>query len=106
MPKISSAVNGFVSSIADPGSPVKPQIRTTLNLIIGRKLQCVGTESIYVRIDEVHDGSKYDPIPYGGNMARENGKYYAQDGVTYRCTRGTRLRYALYEVFGVSEKVW
>lgn len=49
----------------------------------------VGTESIYVRIDEVHDGTKYDPIPYGGNMALEDGRYYAQDGVVYRCTRGT-----------------
>ena len=29
----------------------------------------VGTESIYVRIDEAHDGTKYDPIPYDGNMA-------------------------------------
>ena len=28
-----------------------------------------GTESIYERIDEVHDGSKYNPIPYDGNMA-------------------------------------
>lgn len=89
MPKIPSAVNGFVSSITNSGSPVKPKIRTTLNLIIGRKLQCVGTESIYVRLDEVHDGTKYDPIPYGGNMALESGKYYAQGGVTFRCTRGT-----------------
>lgn len=48
-----------------------------------------GTESLYVRIDEVHDGTKYDPIPYGGNMALESGKYYAQDGVTYVCTRDT-----------------
>ena len=46
-------------------------------------------ESIYVRIDEVHDGTKYDPIPYGGNTALEDGRYYAQDGVIYRCTRGT-----------------
>lgn len=36
----------------------------------------VGTESIYVRIDETHDGTKYDPIPYDGNMALESGKYY------------------------------
>lgn len=48
-----------------------------------------GTESIYERIDEVHDGTKYDPIPYGGNMALENGKYYVQDGVVYVCTRDT-----------------
>ena len=48
-----------------------------------------GTESLYARIDEEHDGTKYDPIPYSGNMALENGKYYSQDGVTYRCTRDT-----------------
>lgn len=49
----------------------------------------VGTESIYVRIDEQHDGSKYDPIPYSGNMALQNGKYYTQDGKTYLCNRDT-----------------
>lgn len=49
----------------------------------------VGTESIYTRIDEQHDGSRYDPIPYSGNMAIEAGKYYSQDGVTYRGTRDT-----------------
>lgn len=37
-----------------------------------------GTESLYARIDEQHDGTKYDPIPYNGNMALENGKYYTQ----------------------------
>ena len=45
--------------------------------------------SLYTRIDETHDGTKYDPIPYEGNMALENGKYYVQDGVTYLCTRDT-----------------
>lgn len=48
-----------------------------------------GTESIYERIDEVHDGTKYDPIPYGGNMALESGKYYVQGGVVYFGTRDT-----------------
>lgn len=48
-----------------------------------------GTESLYARIDEEHDGTKYDPIPYEGNIALENGKYYTQDGVLYRCTRDT-----------------
>ena len=47
------------------------------------------TASLYTRIDEVHDGTKYDPIPYEGNMALENGKYYSQDGVTYLCNRDT-----------------
>ena len=49
----------------------------------------VGTESIYVRIDEVHDGTKYDPIPYDGNMALESGKHYTQSGMTYLCSRDT-----------------
>lgn len=48
-----------------------------------------GTESLYARIDVTHAGSKYDPIPYSGNMALENGKYYTQDGVLYLCNRDT-----------------
>lgn len=48
-----------------------------------------GTESLYTRIDEQHDGTKYDPIPYNGNMALENGKYYSQGGVRYKCIRDT-----------------
>ena len=34
------------------------------------------------------------------------GKSYAYKKAIDRVARGTRLRYALYEVFGVSEKVW
>ena len=45
--------------------------------------------SLYTRIDEAHDGTKYDPIPYDGNMELENGTHYSQGGVTYRCTRDT-----------------
>lgn len=55
----------------------------------------VGTESLYVRIDETHDGAKYDPIPYNGNMALESGKYYSQGGKTYLCTRDTGI--AVYQ---------
>ena len=49
------------------------------------------TASLYTRIDEVHDGTKYDPIPYEGNMTLYNGKYYSQDGVTYLCNRDTGI---------------
>lgn len=45
--------------------------------------------TLFERIDEVHDGTKYDPIPYDGNMALETGKYYTQDGVLYLCNRDT-----------------
>lgn len=49
----------------------------------------VGTESLYTRIDETHDGTQYDPIPYDGNMELAYGLYYTQDGVTYLCNRST-----------------
>lgn len=58
-------------------------------IIQGHYLPGTGTESLYQRIDEVHDGDIYDPIPYEGNMALKNGKYYTQDGVTYLCNRDT-----------------
>ena len=48
-----------------------------------------GTESLYTRIDEQHDGTKYDPIPYNGNMALQSGKYYTQNNILYLCNRDT-----------------
>lgn len=49
----------------------------------------VGTESLYVRIDEQHDGDKYDPIPAARGMEYEYGKHYLdqEDGRTYLCER-------------------
>lgn len=63
----------------------------------------VGTESLFERIDEVHDGSRYDPIPYSGNMALESGKYYTENGVLYLCTRdtGNPVYNALSELVGL-----
>lgn len=66
-----------------------------------------GTESLYACIDEVHEGTKYDPIPYEGNMALENGKYYTQGGVLYHCTRdtGNPVYNALSELVGLYVEV-
>lgn len=47
------------------------------------------TASLWEQINETHAGTLYDPIPYSGNMALENGKYYTQDGVIYLCNRST-----------------
>lgn len=49
----------------------------------------VGMESLYEEINETHDGTIDDPIPYNGNMALKNGLYYYQDGAIYLCTRDT-----------------
>ena len=47
--------------------------------------------TLFERIDEVHDGSRYDPIPYSGNMALTAGLYYTQNGALYLCTRDTGI---------------
>nr|DAE39120.1 MAG TPA: hypothetical protein [Caudoviricetes sp.]DAM94760.1 MAG TPA: hypothetical protein [Caudoviricetes sp.] len=67
----------------------------------------VGTESIYTRIDEQHDGSRYDPIPYNGNMELYAGQYYSQSGVTYHCTRatGTAVFNPLADLVGIYVEV-
>lgn len=51
----------------------------------------IDTAALYTRIDESHAGTIDDPIPYEGNMVLEQGKYYAQGGVTYRCIRDTGI---------------
>lgn len=62
-----------------------------------------GTESLYAVINETNAGTQEDPIPYNGNMALENGKYYSQDGVIYLCNRDTEIPVyqALKELVGL-----
>ena len=59
--------------------------------------------SLWEVINETHDGTKYDPIPYDGNMALEAGKYYSQSAKTYLCNRdtGNPVYHALAELVGV-----
>ena len=66
-----------------------------------------GTESLYTRIDEQHDGTKYDPIPYNGNMALQSGKYYTQNNILYLCNRSTvnPVYNALAELVGLYVEV-
>ena len=47
------------------------------------------TQALWEYINETHDGTLYDPIPYEGNMELIEGLYYTQDGVTYLCNRST-----------------
>ena len=49
-----------------------------------------GTEALYARVERPGQGDTPDnPIPYEGNLELYEGKYYAQDGVVYICTRST-----------------
>lgn len=62
-----------------------------------------GTESLYERIDETHEGTQEDPIPYDGNMELIEGKIYSQKGVKYLCTRstGAPVYHALADLAGI-----
>lgn len=59
--------------------------------------------SLWTEICETHDGTIDDPIPYSGNMALQNGKYYTQDGVLYLCNRdtGNPVYHPLSELVGL-----
>lgn len=59
--------------------------------------------TLFVRIDETHDGSEFDPIPYDGNMTLESGKYYTQNGERYVCIRdtGNPVYHALVDLVGI-----
>lgn len=51
-----------------------------------------GTESLFIRIDETHQGTKEDPIPYFGNQILEKGKIYIdEENTLWICTRDTGI---------------
>lgn len=87
-----------------------PQWKSLFNYNIGYKVQYndklwevvqahtsqIGWEpetasALWKQIDEIHTGELTDPIPYNGNMALENGKYYIQDNKIYLCNRNTEI---------------
>lgn len=59
--------------------------------------------SLWEQINETHAGTLEDPIPYAGNMALENGKYYLQDNRIYLCIRDTEnpVYNALADLVGI-----
>ena len=63
--------------------------------------------SLWEQICESHDGTKYDPIPYNGNMALQSGKYYTQNNILYLCNRDTvnPVYNALSELVGIYVEV-
>lgn len=62
-----------------------------------------GLESLYTEVCQTHSGTVDDPIPYSGNMALEEGKYYIQDYVIYLCNRDTvnPVYHALSDLVGL-----
>ena len=66
----------------------------------------VNAVSLWEQINETHDGTIDDAIPYSGNMALVNGLYYTQNDVIYLCTRdtGNPVYHPLAELVGLYVK--
>lgn len=63
------------------------KVKQTVNPVLENQAPGKETASLYEEINETHEGTKEDPIPYNGNMQLILGKYYSQDEVTYLCSR-------------------
>ncbi|MBQ2991336.1 MAG: hypothetical protein IJD60_08625 [Clostridia bacterium] len=63
--------------------------------------------SLFEMINETHEGTEDDPIPYSGNMALVSGLIYAQDGEFYRCIRdsGNPVYHNLADLVGLYAEV-
>ena len=65
----------------------------------------IATASLWMEViaEESEMGSLENPIPYEGNMALEEGKYYEQSGVVYLCVRdtGVPVYNALKDLVGI-----
>lgn len=74
---------------------IPPEQRFLENWVPGQ-----GTESIFERIDETHEGTKEDPIPYKVNMEVFKDKYYLEDGILYLCIEDSKqpLQYKASEL--------
>ena len=65
--------------------------RQEVNPVLANQPPSIDTAALYEEISETHTGTQSDPIPYNNNMTLEEGKYYVQEGVTYKCTRSTDI---------------
>lgn len=62
----------------------------------------ITTASLYKVVDEEHEGTMDDPIPFFPPMELFNGKYYIQNAEVYKCTRdsGMPLSFNLADLIG------
>ena len=63
--------------------------------------------SLWESIDETHAGTLEDPIPYEGNLALEEGKFYIQNAAIYLCilSSGGPVFHPLRELTGLYVEV-
>lgn len=63
------------------------KVRQDIATVLENQAPSIETAALYERIDEEHEGTLEDPIPYAKTMTVHNGKYYVEDGIIYKCVR-------------------
>lgn len=65
------------------------RVRQDISSVLENQPPSIHTAALYEEINEENAGTLEDPIPYNNNMELFEGKYYSQNGITYKCTRST-----------------
>ena len=65
------------------------KVKQTIEKVLENQPPSIDTAALYEEVNETNAGTLEDPIPYNNNMELFEGKYYSQNGVTYKCTRNT-----------------
>lgn len=56
-----------------------------IDVVLEHQYPSIDTAALYSRIDESHEGTLEDPIPYSQMMEVFKDKYYIEDGIIYLC---------------------
>lgn len=65
------------------------KVKQDISTVLENQFPSVDTAALYEEINEQHEGTLEDPIPYNNNMELFVDKYYIQNDIIYRCTRST-----------------
>lgn len=79
------------------------RVRQDILVVLEEQYPSKDTAALYEVIEEEHDGTIEDPIPYTPPMEIFAGKYYSQNDALYLCTRdsGTALSHDLASLVGL-----
>ena len=79
------------------------KVRQKIDTVLENQAPSIATAALYEEINETATGTQEDPIPYNNNMELFEGKFYSQDGITYKCTRNTEqaVYHPLSELVGL-----
>lgn len=61
------------------------KVRQDISVVLENQAPSIETAALYERIDEEHEGTLEDPIPYDQTMTVFKDKYYIEDGILYLC---------------------